>query len=281
VAVVLSGGGNLGEAQVGMLRALLDHDIGPDLVVGCSAGAINGAALAADPSLEGIDRLARIWCGLERRRLMPRGPLPRVVSLARRGEAIHPNDGLRRLLETTLGGRTFDDLVLHFECVATDITSHRQMWFDQGPLLDAILASSAMPALYPPVRIDGRHYLDGAIVDDVPVRHAAELGAATLYVLAVGAVSSPPAQPRRPLDVILHAQWIARKHRYERDLETLPSDVRVHLLPHGHLPALRYDDFSRTAELIETAYHASTAYLDQHGPSGPRHLGAATTDTAG
>ena len=281
VAVVLSGGGNLGAAQVGMLRALVEHGVRPDLVVGCSAGAINGASLAADPSLGGIDRLAQIWRTLERRQLMPRGRLPRVVALARRGESIHENHGVRRLLADALGGRSFEDLAVHFECAATDITSYRQVWFDQGSLLDAVLASSAMPAVYPSVQIDGHRYLDGGIIDDVPVRRAAELGAGTLYVLQVGAISKVPTQLRRPLDVVLHAQWIARKHRFQRDLEALPSHVRVHLLPHGHLPHLRYDDFSRAAELIDTAYHASTAYLDEHGSHGPRHLTAAATPTAG
>lgn len=279
VAIVLSGGGNLGAAQVGMLRALLEHGITADLVVGCSAGAINGAALAAEPTLNGIDRLGHTWRGLHRDQLMPRGRLPRVVALARRGASIHPNDGLRRLLASSMVVRRFEDLELPFECAATDIASHRQVWFDRGPLLDAVLASSAMPAVYPPVWIDGRPYLDGAIVEDVPLRHAAERGAATLYVLRVGTLANPErTELRRPLDLVLHAQWIARKHRFERDLENLPSHVRAHVLPHGRLPTLRYDDFSRADELIDTAYHASTAYLDEHGP---HHANPPATDTAG
>lgn len=277
VAVVLSGGGNLAAAQVGMLRALFEHGVRVDLVVGCSAGAINGAALAAKPTLDGVDRLAQVWRGLDRRQLMPRGRLPRMVALARRGEAIHENHGLRRLLATTLGGLSFEDLALPFECVATDIGSQQQVWFNRGPLLEAVLASSAMPVLYPSVHIDGRQYLDGGIVDDVPVRHAAELGAATLYVLRSDAISNPRRGFRRPLDAALHAQWIARKHRFEQDLASLPSDVRVHLLPHGHLPTLRYDDFGRAAELIDSAHRASTAYLDQQGPG---HLTTTATGAA-
>jgi NTE family protein len=125
-----------------------------------------------------------------------------------------------------------------------------------------------MPVVFPSVWIGGRQFLDGAIVDDVPVRHAAELGAATLYVLQAGSIANPRTELRRPLDVALHAQWIARKHRFERDLESLPGHVQVHLVPHGPVPTLRYDDFSRAAALIDVGYEAATAYLDrQTGPS--------------
>jgi NTE family protein len=268
VAVVLSGGGNLGAVQVGMLRALLEHGIVPDLVVGCSAGAINGAALAAEPGLDGIDRLAQLWSGLTRRQVMPRGRLPRVVAMARRGEAIHRSQGLRRLLATGFDGRRFEDLVLSFECAATDVVSGEQVWFNRGPLLDAVLASAAMPMVYPSVRIGGRQFLDGAIVDDVPVRRAAALGADTLYVLQAGSTANPRTELRRPLDVALHAQWIARKHRFERDLESLPSHVQVHLVPRGPVPTLRYDDFSRAVDLIDVGYHAATAYLDRQAGLG-------------
>lgn len=266
VVFVLSGGGNLGAAQVGMLRALLENDIYPDMILGCSAGAINGAALAVKPTAEGVAQLAEIWCGLDGRHLMPRTWLPRLVALARPGEAIHKNRGLRRLLETGLADLRFEDLPIRFECVATDITRFRQVWFNRGPLIDAVLASSAIPALYPAVRINGSRYLDGAIVDDVPVRRAVELGAATIFVLEVGALSQPRLEPRRPLDVALHAHWIARKHRFQRELEAIPPDIELHLLPHGPVPTMRYDDFTHSARLIEAAYHASATHLDRRLP---------------
>lgn len=265
VAFVLSGGGNLGAVQVGMLRALLEHDIYPDLIVGCSVGAINGAAFADNPTLAGVDRLDKVWRNVEGKNLMPRNWLPNAVALARRGEAIHESDGLRRMLEEAIGGRQFRDLTVPFECVATDIKDVREVWFNQGPLLEAILASSAMPALYPAVEINGTRYLDGAIVNDVPMSRAVELGASTLYVLQVGSFSRPRAEPRRPLDVAVQAYWIARHHRFKRDLDAMPPEVDLHLLPHGQPPVMRYNDFTRTAELIAAAYEASTDYLEGRG----------------
>jgi NTE family protein len=275
VAFVLSGGGNLGAVQVGMLRALLEHGIRPDLVVGCSVGALNGAALADDPTLEGVARLEETWRNLDGNNLMPRSWLPNAVALARKGEAVHDSEGLRRLVEQAMNARELADLQLPFECVATDVEAVDEKWFgteEGGPLIDAVMASSAMPALYPAVEIDGRRYLDGAIVNDVPVTRAVERGARTLYVLQVGSFSRPRAEPRRPLDVAVQSYWIARHHRYKRDLAAIRAmpHVTLHVLPHGQPLVMRYNDFTRTSELIATAYEASSAYLDQGGPPRPR-----------
>jgi NTE family protein len=261
VAFVLSGGGNLGALQIGMMRALLEHDVRPDLIVGCSVGAINGAGLAEDPSLAGALRLERLWRALDGKELMPAGWLPNPVAIARRGEAIHESHGLRRHLEQTLTARTFEELAVPFQCVATDVVGVREVWFRSGPLIEPILASAALPAVYPAVEIDGVRYLDGGIVDDVPMSRAVELGARTLYVLQVGLFSRPRPEPKRPLDVAVQAYWIARHHRFKRELAAMPSDIELHLLPTGETPLMRYNDFTRTSELISLAYEASSAYL--------------------
>lgn len=267
MAFVLSGGGNLGAVQVGMLRALIEHGITPDLIVGCSVGALNGAALADQPNLVGVARLEQVWRNVDGNQLMPRNWMPNAVTMARKGEAVHDNEGLRRLAEEVMAARTFAELKVPFECVATDVEAVDERWFgaeQDSPLIDAILASSAIPALYPSVEIDGRRYLDGAIVNDVPVVRAVERGARRLYVLQVGTFSRPRAEPRRPLDVAVQAYWIARHHRYKRDLEHISRmpDVSLHMLPHGQPPVMRYNDFTHTPELISRAYEASTAYLD-------------------
>jgi NTE family protein len=261
VAFVLSGGGNLGALQIGMMRALLEHDIRPDLIVGCSVGAINGAGLAEDPTLAGALRLERLWRALDGKELMPAGWLPNTVAIARRGEAIHENHGLRRHLEQSLTARTFEELAVPFQCVATDVVGVREVWFRSGPLIEPILASAALPAVYPAVEIDGVRYLDGGIVDDVPMSRAVELGARTLYVLQVGLFSRPRPEPKRPLDVAVQAYWIARHHRFKRELAAMPPDIELHLLPTGQTPSMRYNDFTRTSELISLAYEASSAYL--------------------
>lgn len=263
VAFVLASGANLGAIQVGMLRALVEHDIYPDLIVGCSVGAINGAGFAEDPSPAGVARLEHIWRTTSGRDLMPRQWIPPAVAMARRGEAIHPRDGLEQLLHNAFAATSFEELQLPLHCVATDVMEGREQWFSSGPLVPAVLASAAMPAIYPSVVIDGRRYLDGAIVNDVPMRRAVELGARTLYVLEVGPMSRTWSEPKRPLDTAMEAYWICRRHRFRSELEALPADVDVHLMPHGHPPQLRFHDFDRSDELMRQAYMASSAYLDE------------------
>ena len=264
VAFVLSGGGNLGATQVGMLRALAERDIVADVVLGCSIGAFNGVSYAAHPDLEGIRRLERVWQRIAAPDVMPSSRIPSAVQLVRRGEALHGNGGLQRTILEFLGDTdTFEELQIPFQCVATDVDLATEQWFSTGRLLEPILASAALPAVYPLVNIDGRRYLDGGVVDNVPLARAVELGARKIYVLHVGLHGRPHPEVRRPLDAALIAYWIARNSRFARDLANLPRSVEAVVLPPGDRPDLRYDDFSQTMELMVAGYDRASAYLDQ------------------
>lgn len=260
-AFVLSGGGNLGALQVGMLRALLEHRIVPDLVLGCSVGALNGAGIAADPSLAMVGRLQELWLGLDERDVLPVGLLPTTVQMARRGVAVHGNDALRQVIDDVLPEARFEDMEVPFQCVATDVTAAREVWFSSGSVVEPVLASAALPAMLPPVEIDGVRYIDGAVVNDVPVTRAVDLGATTIYVLHVGGFDRPRPEPKRPFDMALQAYWIARRARFRRDMASLPDTVEAVLLPTGDAPAARFMDFSHSAALMSSAYQATDALL--------------------
>jgi NTE family protein len=269
VAFVLGGGGNLGALQVGMLRALTERSIAPDLIVGCSAGAINGAAFAASPDMNGVYRLEEIWRSLHELDIMPDGFLPGPVALARKGDAVHSNDRLRDLLERNVPDLRFEDLRVPFQCVATEIDHAEEHWFSSGELIEPLLASSAIPALYPIVQLDGSRYMDGGVVNDVPISRAVELGAKSIYVLHVGVHDRPMPEPRRPFEVAVMAYWIARRQRFLRDLRALPKSITVTVLPAGMAPSLRYDDFSKSEELMAQAYLDTLAHLDAQSGAAP------------
>jgi len=263
VAFVLSGGGNLGAVQIGMLRALAEREIVPDVVLGCSVGAMNGAAYCARPTLAGVGLIQEHWTGLAVGSLMPASRIPNAVQLVRKGTSIHRDDGLRAAIETMLGpSRRFDQLEVEFQCVATEVELATGHWFSEGLLTTAILASAALPIVFPPVSIDGKTFVDGGVVDNVPIARAVELGCREIYVLHVGLHGRPEAEIRRPIDAALQAYWIARNSRFARDLASLPDDVEAIVLPPGQRPDIRFDDFSQTQELIEQGYENSSAFLE-------------------
>jgi len=245
-----------------MLRALVEHGIQPHRIVGCSVGAINGAAFAADPTLRAVDHLDAIWRDLDSRDLVARTSIRNAVALARRGQGLNDHDGLRAVIERVLFVRRFDQLRMPFECVATNIREAAEHWFAAGDLTDALVASASVPVLFPPVEIDGEWYLDGGVLKDVPLPRAVELGATTIYVLGTGRLGQPWNAPKRPLGMAFQASWIARKHRFQQDLAAVPDHVVVHLLPDGDPPATtRIHDLSHTAQIIDAAYTASSSYL--------------------
>lgn len=271
-AFVLGGGGLLGANEVGMLHALLERGIRPDLVVGTSVGAINGAAVAADPSLAAVARLTEVWQGVARTDLYSGSALRRVRHLARTHTHVHPNEPLRSMLEQQFGSTRLEDLTVPFQCVAACIERAAEHWFTSGPLVDAVLASTAVPGVLPPVRIGDEHFLDGGLVNSIPVSRAVALGARTIYVLQVGRIERPLVVPRRPWDVATVAFEIARRHRFALDMSTMPDDVDVHVLPTGavepprynDLSALRYRDFSQVRDRMAAARGATLSYLDEH-----------------
>ena len=262
-AFVLSGGAAMGALQVGMLRALLERRIRPDLVLGCSVGAMNGVVVAADPSLAAVGRLQDVWMDVVARDLLPAGFLPSTMQLVRKGESIQSNASMRELIANVLPVDTFAELSVPFQCVATNIDDAIEHWFHEGPLLDAVLASASIPAVFPAVSIEGKRYLDGAIVNDVPVSRAVEMGATRIFVLQVGGIDRPRPEPRRPLDMAMLAFWIARRNRLLADLAQIPEGVEVIVLPHGNPTLVRYNDLSRSAQLMDSAYRASSEHLDE------------------
>ncbi|GAA4592657.1 patatin-like phospholipase family protein [Actinoplanes octamycinicus] len=265
VAFVLGGGGVLGAVEVGMLRALFRAGFRPDLVVGTSIGAVNGALVSAEPGEAVTDRLVRLWMSPEAAAVYGDSIGRQMRRFAARTH-LHSPLPLRRLLEGELGeGVTFADLKVPFHCCAASIERAAEHWFDSGPLVDAVLASSAVPGLLPPMEIGGEHFVDGGIVNSIPISEAVRLGARLIFVLQVGRVERRLSVPRRPWEVAQVAFEIARRHRFARDMSSLPDGVRVHVLPSGGESGddspWAYRDMALVGRRISRAYTASRRYL--------------------
>ncbi|MGD9962008.1 patatin-like phospholipase family protein [Nocardioides sp.] len=267
-AFVLGGGGVLGAVEVGMLRALFEHDIVPDLVVGTSVGALNGALVAREPQSSVIARLVELWTAVgESRDVYPSQPLKTVRRAVSSGTHVFSSRPLRDRMQEEFGDLTFEELPVQFQVCAASIERSAEHWFSTGPVVPAVMASAAVPGLLPPAKVGEEHYLDGGIVNSIPVGRAAQLGATRIFVLQVGRIDRPLVAPKRPWDVARVSFEIARRHRFIREMSELPPGVSAHVLPAAGTSGrddsmFAFRDFSAVAAKMEATYEASRDYLD-------------------
>jgi NTE family protein len=261
-AFVLSGGGNQGVSQVGMLRALLERGIEPDVVIGTSAGALNGAVVATDPTLAGVEHLADVWLSIRSGEVFPGGKLGRAWNVLRRDDHLFTNEGLLAVLDRAHTAPTFSELAVPLRVVATDLATGEEVVLASGPVEPALMASTALPGLFPPIAHDERLLVDGAVTNSVPLWHALSGPVDRIYVCNVtGALANR--RLRSPLDVAVRAFAISRNQRFELELRHAPASVDVVVLP---APADQRElfDFSDSLMLIEEAHHLAARALEEH-----------------
>jgi NTE family protein len=204
-AFVLSGGGSLGAVEVGMLQALVERQIEPDLIVGTSVGAINAAWIAGRPGLAGVSELAALWRSVRRRDVFPVNRLAGFEGFIGRADHLVSSKNLRRLLSEHLTYERLEQAPVPIRAVTTDITTGLEVVLDKGPSVDAVMASAAIPAVFAPVMIDGRFLVDGGVADNTPISHAVDAGASVVYVLPTGYTCSLRQPPRDALAMALQA----------------------------------------------------------------------------
>jgi NTE family protein len=214
-----------------------------------------------------IERLVRLWeSAAAGKEVYAEGAVRQMTRAVRTGTHLHSARPLRTRLQQELGDLTFDELAVPFQCCASSIERAAEHWFTSGRVVDAVMASAAVPGLLRPARVDGEHFLDGGIVNSIPVGRAVEVGAERIFVLQVGRVDRPLTPPRRPWEVARVSFEIARRHRFHREMALLPAGVEAHVLPTGGGSArddslLAYRDFARVLRRIDAAHQASAAYL--------------------
>lgn len=259
LAFVFQGGSSLAAVQVGMLRALTEAGIRPDIVVGTSAGAINAVAYAQNPTLEGIDELQRLWSGLRRRDVFPLRPRTVLAGLSGRDDALVAPGRLRSLLERSLRTDDLRDTAIPAHVVATDAVTGRPEVLSDGPTVQALLASCSIPGLLPPVAWRGKSLIDGGICADLPILQAEALGATTSYVLPA-LVEAPNGKPGKgALAMMLRSLTMLIDRSADHDLVTARGDVRV--VPAPPIRGLNPLDFRHGAEYIKLGLDSARGWL--------------------
>lgn len=261
-AFVLSGGGSLGAVQVGMLQALVEAQIYPDLFIGTSVGALNAAYVAHRGfSATTVEELGRLWRGLSRHDVFPLEPFRLAAAAMSRAPSICSATPLSRLAESYVGSAKLEEMQIPVHVIATDVTSGIEVVLSSGNAVQTVMASSAIPAVFPAVEIDGRVLVDGGISNNTPISHALKMGADQVFVLPTGFSCALEEPPHTALSSAVQALTLLIQQRLLVEVSYYSADVDVRVMPSLCPLAVASTDFNHTAELIERAYGSSARWL--------------------
>ena len=275
IAYVLGGGASYGAVQVGHLRALAETDITPDFVVGTSVGSLNGAILAEHPATA-HERLNDLWGSMTRQAVFGK-MLGTALNVAKGKASAVPSTGLRAVIENAVQARTFDELMLPLTAVTTDFDTGEPVPLTSGDLVSALLASAAIPLVFPPVQRGNRKLVDGGVVANVPISIAADQGAQTIVVLDCGFTVMAPEQESTATGRLLRTAAIMAAQQVRRDLRTVEDRVVLYLP--GPWPMRgRPDDFRRSNDNAATTYDLTMTWLHGLNVVGVGRYGAAPSD---
>ncbi len=264
-AFVLAGGGSLGAVEVGMLHALLAAGIEPNLVVGASVGAVNGAYLAGAPDRAGVERLGNIWRGMRRSSVFPAAAGRSLLALLGRAQSLVSPAPLRRLLAEHLPMRRLEDAAVPCHLVATDLLLGTEVVLSRGDSVTAVLASAAIPGVFPPVEWEGRRLVDGGVSSNTPVAAAVALGASRILVLPTGVPCALEHPPPSALGVALQALNLLIARQLVVDVERFRGQVELRVVPPLCPLARSAYDFRGTEALIDSVTASTAAWLDAGG----------------
>jgi NTE family protein len=260
----MAGGGSLGAVEVGMLRELVAWGETPQFVVGASAGAINGAFFVSDPTTDGVARLESIWRLLKRNDVLPFN-LKSALALMMRRDHVIELTGLRRLLERYLPYRRLEEAALPIHIVASDMVTGQEVVISRGPVIDAVLASAAIPGVFPPVEIDGRLLVDGGVANNTPISTALRLGAQRIIVLPTGFACALKQVPSGAIGRAMHALSLLVARQLVRDAEQYAGRAELRIVP-TLCPLDRSPyDYAGCGELIDRAAASTRAWLEAGG----------------
>jgi NTE family protein len=277
-AFVLSGGASLGALQVGMLQALYERGITPDLLIATSVGALNAAFVASRPQTPATAReLGRIWRNLHREDIFPVSLSALVGGFCGGRDHFVPDRGLRQLLRRHLQFQDLADAAIPLHLVAFDLTDGRELLLSEGPATDAVAAAASIPGVFPPVEIAQQRLVDGGVVNNTPISHAVELGAERIFVLPTKDPGRlPRRRPQSALDAAMYGFGLFIDGRFQADVARYSREVELVVLPAVNPAGVQPTSFDHAAHLIGHALDAARARLAEQNAG--RHLQLVTTE---
>jgi NTE family protein len=266
-AFVFAGGGSLGAVQVGMLRELMRAGVGANLVLGSSVGAMNAAYFAGAAHAAGVSKLEEVWRGLRRHDVFPL-TFRSVLGFVGGADNLIDPSNLRKVIERNIPFANLEDAPIPVHVVATNLGGVA-ICLSSGPAVEALLASAAIPAAFPSVRIGEHHLIDGAVGCNTPILNAADLGADRIIVLPTGFACALQEPPKGAIARALHAITLLIAHQMVRDLRELGGKVDVFTVPNLCPLNVSPYDFSLADRLIEQAAEHTRKWIEGGGLSRP------------
>jgi NTE family protein len=263
-AFVLAGGGSLGAVQVGMLAELIANGLRPNLIVGVSAGALNGAFLAYDPTIGMVEQMTALWSGVRTRDVLgfSWGSLLALVGM--RSHFAHAQ-GVRRLLERELPYRRIEATRVPLHVVAAEQHTGEEVLLSRGDVIEAVLASTAIPGVFPAVSVAGQSLVDGVVATGTPISTAVRLGARRLIIVPCGFTCVERAIPRHPIGRAMHAFALLGARQLRSDFANYAQRAELRLVPPLCPLAQSPYDYSQGAALIAAARESTRRWLDDGG----------------
>ncbi len=247
---VLSGGGNLGAAQVGMMRVFLKAGIVPQAFAGCSVGALNATFMATGPTIARLDALSDIWINLKREDIFPKSHFHQLANLLRHHDHVYDPKALRLLIDRFAPTGDLGDLAIPTHVVTTNLSTGEESWWSSGPLVEVLAASTAMPGLFPPVDLNGHLHVDGGVLHTVPIAGTHHLMPSRMVIFDVSCHGLDDPVPRSSLGVLLRTFSLARRSRFELDLADITDTCQVTVVRLPTIGSFALDDFSHSKELM-------------------------------
>lgn len=270
-ALVLSGGGNLGAVQVGMMAALRERHVVPDILVGTSVGGLNAAYVGQRGMTEdALADLAHVWARLRRRDVFPFDPKRHLLALGGRRPSLCGSEGLRRLTVANLPYRRLEDGVVPVHLLATNVLTGEEVCLSGGDAVSAVLASAAIPGVFPPVEREGLVLCDGGVVNNAGISRAVGLGADHIYVLPAGYACALSRPPVGALASAMHAVSLLTHRRLLLEVAELADRVDLHVLPPLCPVSLSPLDFGRATQLVRRGFQTTQEWLAAGGDRLPR-----------
>jgi NTE family protein len=268
LGVVLSGGGTRGAFEVGVIDVLARHGIVPDVLIGTSVGAINAAFWALHPAADVGPQLLDFWLKSNRSTILPDGPLPMFGRLFQRRDHLTTQAGLLRALRAAIPeSMCLEDAAIPLAVTSTDAQRGERVVFRRGPMLPALLASAAIPGVWPPVEIGGRQLMDGGLVANCDLESAVEAGMTD--VIAVDVMSAVVRKTRMDVrDIVERTVEIALRRQADITALAFAGGARLAMLRRGSSFAPGLADLGQTIELFREGQSAALAFLAAH--LGPR-----------